>query len=315
MPKLFYLLWAPFKTVFLALQLFWLMCCVTQCPHIIFVQNPPSIPTLFIAKLTAFIRQTWLIIDWHNFGYSVLGKTLGDHHPIVSFAESFERYFGRDARAHLTVTDKMQNKLKSWGVQGTIVTLRDRPQANFKRLTLNEIHDASCLNVKVSVISAEFLGHIHEADTLLTCKENGDDAKFRQNRPKLVVSSTSWTEDEDFSLLLQAAKFYDDEAPPDAPNILFVITGKGPLKDFYEKKISKMHLTRTRIVTSWLSNEDYSSLLGCADLGVSLHTSTSGVDLPMKIVDMFGSGLPVCAVNFEWWVKNTRRKKMNSSCL
>lgn len=96
---------------------------------------------------------------------------------------------------------------------------------------------------------------------------------------------------------------YEQEAtrnPSKYPDLLCVITGRGPQRQHYLDVIAAKDWRRVRVLTPWLSNDDYPLLLAAADLGVCLHQSTSGLCLPMKVVDMFGCGLPVCAFNYQW---------------
>lgn len=81
-----------------------------------------------------------------------------------------------------------------------------------------------------------------------------------------------------------------------------LLIGKGPQKEHYLNIIKSKNWSKVSIFTPWLEPDNYPRLLACADLGVCLHKSSSGLDLPMKVIDMFGCGLPVCAVWFKRFV-------------
>lgn len=106
---------------------------------------------------------------------------------------------------------------------------------------------------------------------------------------------------QDFSILLHALEEYEaarEKSPSTLPPLRCAITGKGPLKENYRAQLDLKSWRHVRVILPWLEAEDYPRLLACADLGVSLHTSSSGLDLPMKAVDMLGAGTPVAAVGF-----------------
>ena len=165
--------------------------------------------------------------------------------------------------------------------------------------------------------------------TILTQVTSSASPSLRPDRPAVLVSSTSWTEDEDFSILLDALSIYEQRARTARgrlPRVLMFVTGKGPLRELYMRKAHSMQdregdpWQRVHITSTWLESGDYPLLLGkllltstsrhsddesaldagSADLGISLHSSSSALDLPMKIVDMFGCGVPVCALDFAW---------------
>lgn len=65
-----------------------------------------------VAKVVGMLRGVKVVIDWHNFGWSVLKLKLREH-PIVYFCELYEKVLGRSAYANFTVTDLMGLTLKN----------------------------------------------------------------------------------------------------------------------------------------------------------------------------------------------------------
>jgi len=52
------------------------------------------------------------------------------------------------------------------------------------------------------------------------------------------------------------------------------------------------------VKTIWLEPADYPTFVGMADLGLCLHQSSSGLDLPMKLADLRGAGVPVAVFDY-----------------
>ena len=53
-------------------------------PDTVLVQSPPAIPTLMICVMACWWHNAKLVIDWHNFGYTIMAMTMGRRHPLVS---------------------------------------------------------------------------------------------------------------------------------------------------------------------------------------------------------------------------------------
>ncbi|KAH0631773.1 hypothetical protein JD844_019548 [Phrynosoma platyrhinos] len=219
------------KVIFQSVQLLYTMLRINK-PGYVLLQNPPGLPSIAVIWLVCLLRGSKFIIDWHNYGYTIMSLTHGKRHLIVRIAKWYEEFFGRLSDNNICVTNAMKEDLwKNCNIRA--ITLYDKPASFFKETPLSDQHN-------------------------LFMKLAKDYPPFRAS---LVCSLA---EDEDFSILLKALEEYEQFVNDEAklPPLVCVITGS-------------------------------------ADLGVCLHKSSSGLDLPMKVVDMFGCCLPVCAVHFQ----------------
>lgn len=309
--------------------------------NIIIIQNPPCLPALLAARIIAVFNGSIVVIDWHNLGYAMFEQRLGSKHLLVRLAFTLEKFACRLAHKHICVSSAMKDWLaEHFTIQATV--LYDRPAKLFvtDNPTLRERHHLlSSLEFSDDLLfpNTEADGKIYrnlKNDTngvqkrgVSTCQTycktqqkcegglmdddadvaDGDDIILKERGCKMIVSATSWTEDEDFSMLLVALQELNQllstystsssssssttasnlVAVEGCDRIVVVVTGKGPLKAEFESSVLDLTsgglLDRVAIRTAWLSSNDYSLLLRCADLGICLHTSTSGLDLPMKV--------------------------------
>ena len=162
-----------------------------------------------VAWLVGKLRGSRVAIDWHNLGYTVLGTgPLGHDHWLVKVALAYERAF-TVADAHFCVTVAMRGFLDTWGVAAT--ALYDKPPAFFHHTTDAQRHELCArLSAELEPAAARLGLATGGGRTLFTEPGvAGGAPTLRADRPALVVSSTSWTEDEDFGMLLAAIENLD----------------------------------------------------------------------------------------------------------
>ena len=305
------------KAISCVLYLFWILM-FTPKYDIVLIQNPPCLPALIAALIVSVFRKNQVWIDWHNLGFTMFQR--GSVLSKLSFL--LEKFLAQFCSVHFCVSASMKQWLeKELGINARV--LYDRPSQRFSKheIALGDRHSLlkklrlmeSILPVMVGGLKATEQS-VAEERTVQTYKDEHGEIKMREDRARILISSTSWTEDEDFTILLRSLlklnKILATNARQRSPvkgynpfqsaPVLVIITGKGPLKELFLEEYAKVKdtLTYVAIHTPWLEPEDYPNLMRCADIGVCLHTSTSGLDLPMKVLDMFGSGVPVLALNY-----------------
>lgn len=203
-----------------------------QKKRLILVQTPPALPTLPIAWLVGRLTGARVLVDWHNLGHTCLSYALrkkqgfsGKRLPFtVNIYRLLEHCFGALTDAHICVTRALQQHLaaagnaiprgvdspppppKLFAVAAT--TLHDRPLSAFKRIsdvaTKHELFRR--LDCQLGLREAFFGGSDVGETTAFTVSAK----QLRPDRPALVVSSTSWSDDEDLMVSCLPPQTYQD---------------------------------------------------------------------------------------------------------
>jgi beta-1,4-mannosyltransferase len=249
-------------------------------PDLVLLQNPPAFPTLAVSRFTLHNKNVRVVVDWHNVGYTVLRMRLGRWHPVVRLARWYERRDARLADANICVSRGMAVWLESrFGVARPTV-LYDRPASVFAPIERTE-------------------------------RERFRQALFgrlgvRLGGSALIVCPTSWTDDEDFDVIVDAVprleeriRGWESAAPGRRfTDMVILVTGDGARRTRFERLFAGLPARRVQLRTRWLEPEEYPRVVGSADIGLCLHRSSSGLDIPMKVADLFGAGVPVCALDY-----------------
>ena len=249
-------------------------------PDLVLIQNPPQFPTLAVTWFSLRRRGVRFVIDWHNLGYTVLRLRLGGWHPAVRLGRWLERRDARRVDGNLCVSRALAAFLESrFGVHNACV-LYDRPASVFvplPRAEREQFRQAlfARLGIRGTVVG-------------------------------FIVCPTSWTEDEDFDVAIEAVLRLEERIRGwEASEASRRFPGSGHSRDRRRHEARRVRAAVCRAAGA----ADPAALAVARARGLSprgrqrgfglcLHRSSSGLDIPMKVADLFGAGVPVLALDY-----------------
>lgn len=244
-------------------------------PDVILVQSPTLGSARTLSWLASRSRGARLVIDWHDC-HTVMRRS--DNTRTVRAMARRERRWARHAHAHLAASRAMAEWLRrEYKVQASV--LYDRPASWFGRPDLAAAADL--------------------------WQRLARDLTLGPRRIPIAVCPTGWTPSDDFDLLLEALERAERRLAARAsaenatsPELAVLLTGRGPLRSAVEARLKRRSFSRVAVRTTWLEPADYVTLVGMADVGLCLHQSASGLDLPGKIAELRGAGVPSVALDY-----------------
>lgn len=138
LPRFLYLVYAVLRLVTQSVQLLWVLLFSNTYSYIV-IQNPPCLPLLLIAILIQTLTKTKVVIDWHNYGFSILAVNRTNKF-LVKAAKHYEVFLGRFGWRHLTVSKAMKTDLATMtGIRPEhIQVLYDRATPKFAEVSERE---------------------------------------------------------------------------------------------------------------------------------------------------------------------------------
>jgi beta-1,4-mannosyltransferase len=242
-------------------------------------QNPPGFPVLMLLGL-AGPRGTRRILDWHNFGDSLLALRRSRRRHAAGLYGWCERRISRMADEHWAVSAALARKLV--GIRAVVV--HDRPSQVFRTAAENSPGAANGDRAANRLAWwRRVLPHLAPPDA-----------------PCWVVAPSSWGPDEDSDAMLRVSETWKRNAGSwgEAPRVAIIATGRGPLQADFARAAAALPGGPVSLHTAWVPAAEYPALLACADAGLCLHRSSSGVDLPMKLADFRGAGRKALVMDY-----------------